>query len=449
MTNEHRRHRADTEAIGVGHLPDHLSGALSSARGQYGDNDAQAELQVPQQLKYVLSGIVAAIAFVAVVAMALMWPSHEAVQQTVPTDAYQGVTFHSATVTAVETKPCSALSEDDPDATGGGDAQANCVTATVDLKDEAGKPVTINVPTQESKAGLGVGDSIRLSLYPAADGEPAVYAWTGYDRSRTLLILGLIFVAVVVAVARLRGLAVLAGLAITFALLIYFVLPALRLDGNGFVVGLVAGTVMVTALLYLAHGFSTRTTVAWLGTFSGLVLTAMLAWIVTSWAHMNGLTTEDDYVLGRLTTGGGLTGIILCGMVVAAVGVLNDVTIAQVAAVWELHAVAPGLSASGLFGRALRIGRDNMASTFYTLIFAYLGAALPTLLLIDLYRQPFSEVLANGEVAEQIARVIVGGIGLVLTIPLTTAIAAVVAATATPVHAAGVSAETMLIRRVP
>jgi uncharacterized membrane protein len=106
--------------------------------------------------------------------------------------------------------------------------------------------------------------------------------------------------------------------------------------------------------------------------------------------------------------------------------VLNDVTITQASAVWELRAVSPGASRRELFAGGMRIGRDHIASTVYTIAFAYTGAALPVLLLLEIYQLPLGPTLTSGEFAEELVRTMVGSIGLVLAIPLTTAIAALV-----------------------
>ena len=392
------------------------------------------EVAVPAGVVRPLAGIVVAVLLAALVGLVLLWPDHD---RAPAGDAYRGVSFSSGTVEAARQQSCPGTTEDRlPD--GSIPAKAVCASAAVRL--DGGTTVQVNVPLQVSRAGLAAGDRVRLTLYPAQDGEPATYAWSGYDRTTPLLVLALLFVAVLLAVARWRGLATLAGLVVTFPLLVVVVLPALQQGENAVLVALVSATLMVTALLYIAHGPSVRTTIAWLGTFGGVLVTAALAWWITAWAHLDGLSTQDDFALGRLTSGGGLTGIVLCGMVLAGLGLLNDVAIAQVSAVWELRAVAPELGPGRLFARGLKIGRDNMSSTFYTLIFAYVGASLPTLLLIDVYRQPLSQVLIDGSVAEQLVRIMVGGIGLVTAIPLTTLFAALIADVARPMHPAGVTA---------
>ena len=145
---------------------------------------------------------------------------------------------------------------------------------------------------------------------------------------------------------------------------------------------------------------------------------------------MTGISSEDTYRLATMIGADGadqLRGLFLCGVVLAGLGVLNDVTITQASAVWELRSSAPEASRRVLFSRAMRTGRDHIASTVYTIAFAYAGAALPVLLLVQVYRLSLVQTLTSGQFAEEIVRTLVGSIGLVLAIPLTTAIATLVA----------------------
>lgn len=119
-------------------------------------------------------------------------------------------------------------------------------------------------------------------------------------------------------------------------------------------------------------------------------------------------------------------------MVLAGLGVLNDVTITQVSAVWELRAANPAASWQQLFAGGMRIGRDHVASTIYTIAFAYVGASLPVLLLLELYQVSLMRTLTGGAFAAEIVRTLSGSIGLVLAIPLTTGVAAMVAVRSDP-----------------
>lgn len=153
------------------------------------------------------------------------------------------------------------------------------------------------------------------------------------------------------------------------------------------------------------------------------MLTAVLGISATALTHLGGPSSEEDYNLTVLTGISDLSGIILCGVVIAGLGVLNDVTITQASAVYELRRHLPTATRRTLFASGMRIGRDHLASTVYTIAFAYAGTALPTLMLIDIYQRPLGDVVTSGPIAQEIVRTVVGA-GLIAAVPLTTAIAA-------------------------
>ena len=170
------------------------------------------------------------------------------------------------------------------------------------------------------------------------------------------------------------------------------------------------------------------------------MLIAVLGCVATGWAHLTGVAAEDDYVLAAAAPDLQLTSVVLCGIIVAGLGVLNDVTITQASAVWELARARDehGRPAGELFSRAMRIGRDHIASTVYTIAFATAGASLSVLLLIAIYNRPLLQVLQTEQFAGEVIRTLVGSIGLVLAVPLTTAIGvAVVRASGRPPAEAG------------
>jgi uncharacterized membrane protein len=299
---------------------------------------------------------------------------------------------------------------------------------------EAGDVVVVPVPPQVFRAGIAEGERVVLGRNAAVlvEGtgvvEPGpgevVYSFVDFDRSRALIVLAVVFAVLVVAIGRKQGAAAIAGLALTYLALAYVLLPALRQGENAVLVAVCVSVPLMTAVLYLAHGLSTRTTAALMGTVFGLLATTGLALWASSAASLNGLTDEDSYALSSLTTGTDLRGIVLCGLIVAGLGILNDVTITQVSSVWEIKALAPAARFAELLRGGMRVGRDHLASTVYTIAFAYAGAALPTMLLLGLYDQPLEQVLTSGAIAEEIARTAVGSIGMILAIPVTTAIAA-------------------------
>jgi uncharacterized membrane protein len=215
-----------------------------------------------------------------------------------------------------------------------------------------------------------------------------------------------------------------------------FMLPALVEGKPPLLLALVGSTVIMIGVLYFAHGFSARTSTALLGTMFGLGITALLAAWATDAANLAGVGSHDATTLINTSANISISGVILCGLIISGLGVLNDVTITQSSAVWELYELAPGTSARKLFSSAMRIGRDHIASTVYTIAFAYAGAALPILIIVMLYNRPLGDTLTSAELSEEVIRTLVGSVGLVLAIPVTTLIAVLVVK-ATGIRTAG------------
>lgn len=282
---------------------------------------------------------------------------------------------------------------------------------------------------------LEPGDRLHAVYIPDLASEPAPYVFLDFDRRAPIGVLAVAYVLVVLLVARWRGLASLGGLAVGFVVVLGFTIPALLAGRSPVLVALVSAVLVMFATLYLAHGFNTRTSTAFLGTLAGLILTAVIgSWAVGS-THLGHVDDTAPLLLSYADIGD-LSGIALCGLLLAGMGILNDVTITQASAVWELRAAAPQASRRELFVRAMRIGRDHIASTVYTMAFAYVGAALPLIMLVWLTEQGPIMAVTVGEVAEEVIRTLVGSIGLILAIPATTAIGAL----AVP-HAERVSAQ--------
>ena len=286
--------------------------------------------------------------------------------------------------------------------------------------------------------GLTIGDEARVEtladdltddLFVISVSPPdpqTLYQFADFQRRGTLLWLALAFAFVVVLLGRLRGAAALGGLAASVIVLLLFVLPAI-LDGRSPVLVAVVGAAAIAYLaLYLAHGFTRMTTVALLGTIAALALTAVLSAIAVGAAGFTGLVGEETSLL-TLFEGIDVRGLLLAGIVLGSAGAIDDVTVTQASAVWELKAANPSLSRAELFRRGLRIGRDHIASTVNTLLLAYAGASLPLLVLFVLSEQSLGTVANSEVVAVEIVRTLVGSIGLVAAVPFTTWLASITA----------------------
>lgn len=424
--------------MGAGHGHGHALGLQDGSGGRDRRGRAAARRQ-GRRAVLVMLALLVPVALATAVGMVALWPDADSARDR-PSFTAPGVTVPRGEVSRVTEvrcdggePPAQGVEPTTPD-TSGGASEGNseqCVRLAVRLEPDTapeGAPaeVTVVAPPRATSAGLAAGDQVTLLALPGEAGEPMTYAFNDLVRTPPLLTLAALFAVVVIAVARVRGLLALVGLAIAYAVIVAFMLPALLQGENALLVGLVGSTAIMFVLLYLAHGVSARTTTALIGTLFGLGMSALLGWWGTRAAHLSGLADEDNQLLATVATDVDLRGVILCGITLAGLGVLNDVTITQSSAVWELHEASPSLTPSQLFGRAMRIGRDHIASTVYTIAFAYAGAALPVLLLIELYDRPLLEMLGTEPIAEEVVRTLVGSVGLVLAIPLTTAVAVAV-----------------------
>jgi uncharacterized membrane protein len=297
-----------------------------------------------------------------------------------------------------------------------------------ELHDGTGRIVPVQVPPEIVESGIEVGSQMRVFFTASALGSGSPYVFVDFVRDVPLIILGIVYALVVLAVARLRGFMAIVGLLASLAVVGVFLIPALMAGGPPLLVTLVGASAMMFFAVYLAHGISIRTTTALLGTFIGLAATTALAAWATGAASLTGANSDSSLVLNSVLPGVNLRDILLCGIVIAGLGALNDVTITQASAVWELRAASPKAPLRQVFGRAMRIGRDHIASTVYTLAFAYVGTALPVLMIVMLYDRSLGSTLTAGEIAEEVVRTLVSSIGLVLAIPATTAIATLLVA---------------------
>jgi uncharacterized membrane protein len=354
-------------------------------------------------------------ALATIVGLAVLWPGDE------PTRAQQGadqafpagLSYADGRVVSVDL-PSDCV------------PQEPCVgSVVVEVLDGPGEGEfqAVELPPEVVGEGVAEGDTLVLSRDGGADGGPT-YRFADYERQLPLAALAVGFALVTALVARLRGIAALAGLAFAFFILLQFVLPGILAESSPTWVTLVGSSAIMFVVLYLAHGFSARTTTALIGTLFGLTLVAVLGSVGVSAARLTGLTSEDTVTLSTYDPTLDFSGLVLAGVVVAGLGVLNDVTITQASAIWQLKDASPEATWRELYRRGMAVGRDHIASTVYTLVFAYAGAALPLLILFDLSPQPWGVTLTSSTVGEEVVRTLVGSIALVLAVPVTTAVGA-------------------------
>jgi uncharacterized membrane protein len=271
-----------------------------------------------------------------------------------------------------------------------------------------------------------VGDQLILSKVEKIDGTVRFYV-ADFIRRTPLYLLGLAFIAAVIAVGGFRGLSSLIGLAVSFVVLLKFILPKVLEGENPVLVAIIGSFLIMLTTLYLAHGLNRKTTAAVLGTTLSLILTGLGAWYFVDLAQLSGMASEEAGFLSVLPgVNLNLQGLLLGGIIIGALGVLDDITVSQSAIVFELHQANKSLSWLELYRRGIRVGRDHIASMVNTLFLAYAGASLPLMVLFTASGgEPFTAVINREIIASEIVRTLVGSLGLIAAVPITTAFAAV------------------------
>jgi uncharacterized membrane protein len=356
--------------------------------------------------------VVAAAVAAVVLGLVLLWP-REAPR--VPGGPLEVVGAGAVSVTS---GPCEGTAPDD---------RITCQTVQARVRGGVDDGRTVEVVLAPGSApDVRPGDRLKLAHDVVAD----VFIFIDLDRSRLLLWLTVAFVASVVALGRWRGVGALAGLVASIGVIVGFVVPAILAGSSPLAVALVATAGLAILTIYLAHGISLQSTTAVLATLAALLLTGLLAVGALGVARFTGLSDEASAALAGL---GDLdpAALLLAGIVIGALGVLDDVTVTQVSAVWELRA-AGHRNRGELFGAALRIGRDHVSSAVNTLALAYAGAALPLLLLFRQTGRSLGDVASGEVVAVEIVRTLVGSLGLVAAVPIATALAAALATAGRP-----------------
>jgi uncharacterized membrane protein len=277
---------------------------------------------------------------------------------------------------------------------------------------------------------LDPGDRVRVVRNELPAGAPAnvpPYSLVDFERRAPLLWLALVFVAVVLVFGRTRGALSLAGLAASLAIVAAFMVPAVLEGRSPVTVALTGSFAVMFATIPLAHGLGPKTIAAMLGTAGSLVLTVVLALVFTEVAHLTGLSSEEATLLQAGGAELSLNGLLVAGMVIAALGVLDDVTISQASVVLALRAADPSQRFGALYRRSLSVGRDHVTATVNTLVLAYVGASLPVLLVFSANGVDLLDALNLELVAKEIVGTLVGSIGLIAAVPLTSVLAALLA----------------------
>jgi uncharacterized membrane protein len=387
-------------AVSHGHGHNHGPAAPASAR-----------------VRRLVVGLLLPLAVLTVVGAVLLYPwgKHATAGNAVDGPA---ITEH-AVVTKVVASNCGGGGNSN----GGGAKQ--CESVTVQLDNQA--TITEPMPIEPSTPRFSVGDKVVLGYNGGDPNDPGSYQLLDFQRGFPLALLGVLFAAAVLILGRMQGLKALGALVLTFVVIVLFVLPAMLAGKDPLSVGVVGAALIMFMVLYLTHGLSARTSTAVVGTLVSLGLIGVLGWLFSVVANLTGLDEDTANLITVLGHGIDARGLLLAGIVIGSVGVLDDVTVTQTSAVWELRRANPKLGWRELYAAGLRIGRDHMSSSVNTLVMAYAGAALPLLLAYAASGRGVSDVLTAETVAQELVRTLVGSIGLVASVPITTVLAALIA----------------------
>jgi uncharacterized membrane protein len=391
----------------VGHGHGHAPGPPASSR-----------------VRTIIAVLLIPFALAAVVGAVLLYPfgGHPAIKSGAGTPV-------NGVVTAAESGSCTGDVQ-----VGDGGGGGTCLVVRVRMTDGAAPDQEIRtvVPLEPATPRFAVDDKVVLAYAGGNPADGASYQLVDFQRDIPLVLLAALFAIAVLVLGRWQGLKALGALVISFVILVFFVLPAILAGENPLLVAVVGAGLIMFVVLYLTHGLTARTSTAVLGTMVSLTLIGVLGVAWAAFANLTGIDEDTSTLVGLLNKPIDTRGLLLAGVVIGALGVLDDVTVTQTSAVWELRAANPSLTRRQLYAAALRIGRDHVASAVNTLVMAYAGAALPLLLYSSISGVGIGNILTSQSVAQEIVRTLVGSIGIVAAVPVTTALATAVAAQEKP-----------------
>lgn len=423
------------------------------------DAPASPRVGLVTRARRILAGFLAVAAIAAVAGLGVLWPRGDAPE---PGEGFrQSQTMAAASVSGDVAgviagacgspdvggvfdgapKPAGAATVPGAGAAPGaatmpGQSARECDLVIVDITDgpDQGRRTLLEVSGQPGDPELAEGTSIRLTSHDIGGGQ-ARYAFLDIDRTVPVWAWLAATAVAIAGVAAWRGVRAILGLVLTLGVVAAFLIPALLRGGPPVALALVTGAIVLFPVMLLVHGVNWKSAAALGGTLISLAASAGLAHLAIAGADLRGLADDSNLLIQLYLPAVSVTGLMLAGFIVGALGVLNDVTIAQASTVTELAEADPEATPVRLFASAMRVGRDHIASMVYTLVLAYVGASLPMTLLLTVADRPLMQVLTSDIVATELLRSAIGALGLTLAVPVTTAIAAVTAQVRTPVRA--------------
>ena len=271
---------------------------------------------------------------------------------------------------------------------------------------------------------LFVGDTIFVNRLVAID-ETEYFTFKDVERRPQLFWMAALMVGLVLLFAGWQGMRALLSLGLSIAAIVFLLVPALLAGYEPALASLLIAGVILAVSLFLTHGLKPRVYIAFVGTFSAVGVTCLVAWLSVDWLRLTGFGSDASVYL-NFSTGGTLdiAGLLLGSIIIGLLGVLDDVSITQASVVQELRGANPALSSFELYKRAINVGRDHVGSLVNTLALAYLGTALPLIMFYARANADFWQSINQEIIASEILRIIIGSIGLILAVPFTTLVAA-------------------------
>ena len=271
------------------------------------------------------------------------------------------------------------------------------------------------------------GDEIFVILGKDPAGILTAY-YVDYVRTKPLLILLGIFMSAIILMGRWKGVGSLLALGFSMLVIVGYIIPHILAGEDPLRVSLIGSTILLGTTLYMTYGWNLKTHASVLSMVLALLLTGVLSVFFVSLTRLTGSGQENTIFLIQFSSVNiNLRGLLLGGMIIGALGVLDDLVSSQSSAVFEIHDANPALGYRSIFEKSMRIGRDHVAATVNTLVLAYTGASLPLLLLFTLGSGNYSFLLNSGFMAEEVVRTLVGSLGLIAAVPITSLLATALA----------------------
>jgi len=308
------------------------------------------------------------------------------------------------------------------------DDLSNCYKYILERTDgKTGEHIEIEIPEAEYENALyesySVGDHVFINGYTIS--EEVSYAITGPVRDRALLALFLLFAVVSIIVGKLRGLGSLVGLIFSVAILFVVTVPLIMQGVNPVLAGFLAALLILFFSIYLSHGFNAKSSLALFSTSLGLLVVAVLGMVFVYLTRLNGVGDENViFLIQEIGYTIDLKGVLFASIIIAGVGILDDITVSQVALIIQLYIANPKQSRSTLYRSSMQVGRDHVASMVNTLFIAYASSSMPLVMLWQVRGATFADIINVGVIAEDIVRTLVSSIGLVLVVPISSWITA-------------------------